>query len=153
MNHLGMWSCKKCIVSEYWLRQDLDGEGHQDFQVNHHNVKVKGTKLKNNLTVHRSHGSMTDVPWKYRAVAIYSFWVMVSTKMSRWRSYIQGCRLKRQNNLTIYTFYMNDLLWQYEIAIIYSFWVLAQTRFGWMDRLVSKVTITLWTGIWHWGKN
>ncbi len=31
-----------CIVSEYWPGQDLNGEDHQDFQDNCHNVKVKG---------------------------------------------------------------------------------------------------------------
>ncbi len=35
-----------CIVSEYWPGQDLDGEGHQDFQDNCHNVKVKDQKVK-----------------------------------------------------------------------------------------------------------
>ncbi len=36
---------KSCIVYEYWPGQDLDGNGHQDFQGNCHNVKVKGQKV------------------------------------------------------------------------------------------------------------
>ncbi len=35
-----------CIVSEYWPGYDFDGKGHQDFQGNCHNVKVKGQKVK-----------------------------------------------------------------------------------------------------------
>ncbi len=29
-----------------WHGQDLDGEGHQDFHANCHNVEVKGQRVK-----------------------------------------------------------------------------------------------------------
>ncbi len=72
---------------------------------------------------------MTDVPWEYEAVAMYSFRVMASTNNLRWRSHIQGWRSKGQNNLTKYKFWWRGKNLIYLIFLIKWFFFKLQFLF------------------------